>query len=322
MIQFPCPSIKSNETMTNIRERDLRGVDLNLLVTLLVLLRECSVSKAAECLHLGQPAVSGALSRLRELFRDELLVRVPGGMRPTARGSELQSQLLPLISGLQAVVLEQPSFDAATSERRFIVGMMDWVNTWLLPGLLSRLAVEAPGVRITVVATDRFRFTDMLQQEEMDLAVGPFSGGARWQRNSSIATIHSCCVARAGVLGNLRKFEIERFASLPHVMVSYRGATNGVVDQALALRGMRRNIVCTVPTFSSLQVALRQIPAVATVPRVLAELWRKDFDFEVAEVPVALLPNEVTVVTHRSRDNDPAIQWLCELIKEAAQLMT
>ncbi|MDH0738501.1 LysR family transcriptional regulator [Achromobacter spanius] len=120
--------------ISNIRERDLRGVDLNLLVTLLVLLRERSVSKAAQCLYLGQPAVSGALARLRELFQDDLLVRTQGGMLPTPRGLELQSQLLPVLAEMQSVILQTPTFDAASSERRFTIGVMDWANDWLLPG--------------------------------------------------------------------------------------------------------------------------------------------------------------------------------------------
>ncbi|MGV2895504.1 LysR family transcriptional regulator [Achromobacter sp. AGC78] len=185
--------------ISNIRERDLRGVDLNLLVTLLVLLRERSVSKAAQCLYLGQPAVSGALARLRELFQDDLLVRTQGGMLPTPRGLELQSQLLPVLAEMQSVILQTPTFDAARSERRFTIGVMDWANDWLLPGLLARLAAQAPHVRLTVLATDRFRFADMLQQEEIDLAVGPFSTDLRWQRSEMLATVPYCCVARAGI---------------------------------------------------------------------------------------------------------------------------
>lgn len=318
MIQCRTLSIKSNEMIGNIRERDLRGVDLNLLVTLLVLLRERSVSKAAACLYLGQPAVSGALARLRLLFHDDLLVRTPSGMRPTARGIELQSQLLPLISHMQAVVLQQPTFDAATSERRFIIGVMDWVNDWLLPGLLARLAVDAPGVSLAVLATDRYRYTELLQQEEVDLVVGPFSDGPRWQRNEPIALVPYSCVARPGVFGEHGKLGMKRFAALPHVMVTYRGATQGIVDDALASRGLRRKVVCTVPAFSSVPAALRQIAAVATVPRVLAESWRDDFGLEVAQVPVALPENQLAIVTHQSRGSDPAVQWLSGIVKALA----
>jgi LysR family transcriptional activator of mexEF-oprN operon len=304
--------------ISNIRERDLRGVDLNLLVTLLVLLRERSVSKAAQCLHLGQPAVSGALGRLRELFHDDLLVRAPGGMQPTPRGLELQAQLLPVLAEMQAVVLQTPTFDAAKSERRFTIGVMDWVNAWLLPGLLARLAAQAPQVRLAVLATDRFRFADMLQQEEIDLAVGPFSTGLRWQRSEVLATVPYCCVARTGVIGGTGKLSLKQFAALPHVMVTYRGATRGIVDEALALRGMERRVVCTVPGFSSVPPVLREMPAIATVPRVIADSWRREYGLEVAELPVALPATHVALVRHQSRDNDPAVQWLGNLIKSVA----
>src|SRR5689334_21572226 len=129
MIQSKPPSRKSIEMIGTIRERDFRGVDLNLLVTLLVLMRERSVSKAAACLHLGQPAVSGALARLRELFHDELLVRGKGGMQPTQRGLELQSALAPALVELQAVVSDAPAFDPARSDRSFVIGMPDWIDT-------------------------------------------------------------------------------------------------------------------------------------------------------------------------------------------------
>ena len=77
----------------SIDENDFRGVDLNLLVAFLVLMRERSVSGAAQKLFLGQPAVSGGLARLRQLFDDELLVRTAKGMAPTPRALELEAAI-------------------------------------------------------------------------------------------------------------------------------------------------------------------------------------------------------------------------------------
>lgn len=319
MIQYAKPSCKSNEMIGTIKENDLRSVDLNLLVTLLVLLRERSVSKAAECLHLGQPAVSGALGRLRELFQDELLIRSPGGMRPTPRALELQSKLLPVLAEMQSVVLQKPLFDAATSERRFTIGVMDWVNAWLLPGLLSRLALQAPQARLAVLATDRFRVADMLQREEVDLAIGPFAAGPSWQRAQVLATVPYACVARPDVFGASPKLTLKRFAALPHVMVTYRGATRGIVDDALALHGLQRRVVCTVPGFASVPPVLREMPAIATVPKVLADAWSDEYGLAALEPPIRLPANEVAIVTHQSRSNDLAVQWLGGLIKSASQ---
>jgi LysR family transcriptional regulator, mexEF-oprN operon transcriptional activator len=315
MIQSKPSSRKSIEMIGTIRERDFRGVDLNLLVTLLVLLRERSVSKAAACLHLGQPAVSGALARLRELFHDELLVRGKGGMQPTQRGLELQSALAPALAELQAVVSDAPAFDPARSDRSFVIGMPDWIDTWLLPGLVARLAAEAPQARIAVVATDRFRIADMLLQEQLDLAIGAFPAGPAWQRSRPLATVPYCCVARPGVIGKKGTLTLKQFAALPHLMVTYRGAFHGTVDDALDALGLKRRIVCTSPRFSSLPRVLQQVPAIATVPQVLAPGWQRDFGLVRAAVPLKLPPSPVAIVHHASRDKDPALRWLCGLVE-------
>ena len=64
---------------------NLKNLDLNLLRTLSVLLAEHNVSRAAERLHLSQPSVSVQLAKLRDMFKDPLLLPGPRGMRPTAR---------------------------------------------------------------------------------------------------------------------------------------------------------------------------------------------------------------------------------------------
>jgi len=99
-----------------IKENDFRKIDLNLLIAFAVLYREQSVSAAADKLHLGQPAVSGVLSRLRTLFDDPLFIRSGHKMQPTARASELHSELLPLLEQLQSALFQQAAFDAQTAK--------------------------------------------------------------------------------------------------------------------------------------------------------------------------------------------------------------
>lgn len=122
-----------------IDERDFRSIDLNLLVVFHVLIRERSVSRAAERLFLGQPAVSAALSRLRKIFNDELLVRVGHSMEPTIKAFSLHAQLSPALAAVRATLIEQPDFNPAMQQRVFRIGMRDWVESWLMPGLLERV---------------------------------------------------------------------------------------------------------------------------------------------------------------------------------------
>jgi LysR family transcriptional activator of mexEF-oprN operon len=106
--------IKSIGLIMTIGENDFRRLDLNLLVAFQVLVREKSVSRAAERMFLGQPAMSGALARLRDVFRDEILVRTGRGMEPTAKALAIYAQLTPALESIRATLFEQPAFDPAT----------------------------------------------------------------------------------------------------------------------------------------------------------------------------------------------------------------
>lgn len=305
--------------MTNIRERDFRGLDLNLLVTLLVLLREKSVSRAAACLHLGQPAVSGALARLREWFKDDLLVRSKGGMQPTLRARELQAALGPALEEIQAAVSRVPVFEPRSATRTFLLGLPDWVDAWLLPPLLATLQQQAPGVKLSVVATDPFRVAEMLSGEEMDLAVGAFAEGPPWQRTRPLRSMGFRCVCRPGLVRvRQARLSLEQYTALPHLLVTYRGAFHGTVDEALAPLGRARRVAYTSPRFSSLPPVLQQVAALATVPEVLAPLWRRDFGLVSWPLPFDIAPFTVSIAHHRTRDRDPALQWLCGVIESLA----
>src|SRR5262249_14644056 len=157
-----------------IGENDFRRLDLNLLVAFQVLVREKSVSRAAERLFLGQPAMSGALARLRDALDDEILVRTGRGMAPTAKALTLYAQLTPALESIRATLFEQPAFDPATQARTFHLGMRDWVESWLMPELTARVQRAAPRVRIAVRASDAQSGARMLENDEMDLGVSVF----------------------------------------------------------------------------------------------------------------------------------------------------
>lgn len=299
----------------NIRENDFRGFDLNLLVTLAVLLRERSVSRAAQCLYLGQPAVSGALARLRSVFDDDLFVRSKSGMLPTPRAIEIQAALAPALEQIRELVAGQPIFVPASAAQTFVVGLPDWVDTWLLSPLLARLNRAAPGIRLTVVATDPFRVSDMLAREEMDLAIGSFDAGPAWQRLQPLRSVRFCCVFRADVRPAASKsVTLRQYTELPHLLVSYRGSFQGAVDDQLAKLGESRNVAYSSPRFSSLPRVLQQVPAIATVPDVLAPIWQKDYGLRSAPLPFAMPAFSVGIAYHARRENDSALQWLRDQI--------
>src|SRR5215217_4782976 len=124
----------------------LAKVDLNLLVALDALLAERHVTRAARRVGLTQSAMSRALSRLRELLDDPLLVRTPQGMRPTPRAQALGPPLRRTLEEVEALVTGRPVFEPARSRRAFTVAAPDYSQVVMLPAVLARMAREAPGV--------------------------------------------------------------------------------------------------------------------------------------------------------------------------------
>jgi len=297
-------------------ERQFRGIDLNLLVTFLVLMRERSVSRAAAKLFIGQPAASAALARLREQFGDELLVRTPAGMVPTPRALALEAALAPVVEQMQAALFAPASFDPASAQQTFTVGMPDWVEIWLLPQLLERLRVQAPGVRIAVRASDPFSFVEMLEDGQIDLAIGPQVAGPRWMQTRRLRGMAFRCLHRHALTGGAA-LRLDQYVAHPHVLVSYRAVFESAADAMLAEQGLRRDVRCTTPRFATLPELLRAGPVIATVPDVLAERWagRELVD---SPVPFALPGFVASAVWHARRAQDPALAWLLEVIESVA----
>src|SRR5262245_38680915 len=129
----------------------LRSVDLNLLVALDALLEERHVSRAALRVGLSQPAMSNALARLRAAFGDNLLVRTPRGMEPTARGLELAGRVRQVLRQIERVMVPDAGFDPRQCEHRFVLRLSDLLSRLFLPGVTSALLREAPGASLDIV---------------------------------------------------------------------------------------------------------------------------------------------------------------------------
>lgn len=154
-----------------MNRNDLRRVDLNLLIVFETLMHERSVTRAAEKLFLGQPAISAALSRLRTLFDDPLFVRTGRSMEPTARAQEIFAHLSPALDSISTAMSRASEFDPATSTAVFRIGLSDDVEFGLLPPLLRRLRAEAPGIVLVVRRANYLLMPNLLASGEISVGV-------------------------------------------------------------------------------------------------------------------------------------------------------
>jgi LysR family transcriptional activator of mexEF-oprN operon len=302
--------------MMNIGENDLRRLDLNLLVAFQVLVREKSVSRAAERLFLGQPAVSGALARLRDLLQDEILVRTGRGMEPTAKALTLYAQLAPALESIRATLFEQPAFDPAKEARTFHVGMRDWVEMWLVPELIARIQEDAPRVRVAVRASDAQSGTPMLENDEMDLGISVFPEGPSWQRREQLVSMSYRCVYDGDRLGVASPLTLEEYLAHPHLLTPTQADFRGAVDEELTGRNKRRSVIYATSRFAALPLILRRAAVIAIVPEQSALHWERTFGLTSSPVPVRIAPLAVSMIWHAKREGDAGLQWLRGLVRD------
>ena len=288
--------------------------DLNLLRVLDVLLRERNVSRAAERLALSQPAVSNALNRLRDLLDDPLLVRVGRTMQPTPRALELEAPIRAALRQIEESLGEGSRFEPARSRQRFRIALTDYAEMLLMPRLLARLAEQAPGVRIDVQHLSPRLPAEALEKGEIDLALGRFEAlpprfaGVRWMSETlQLVARRDHPQLRAGL-------DLETFLRLRHLWV-HGGQTRGMVEQWLGEHGLAREIVYTTPNYLQAAHIAAGGDLVAVLPTRLARYFAGLLPLQLFDLPFALGPFDLQIVSLDLRRRDQALQWLVEQIR-------
>ncbi|WP_097458635.1 LysR family transcriptional regulator [Mangrovitalea sediminis] len=297
--------------MNNIIENDLRRLDLNLLLAFRALMQERSVTLAAERLFLGQPAMSGALKRLRAAFGDELFVRTPQGMVPTPRAQELWRRIEPLLASLHQALTQPAGFVPAEAQRVFNIGLTDSLGMALMPELMGRLTDKAPGVQVVTRQAADSAAPDMLDAGEIDLGVGVFKQCAPWHclrplfRWSFVCVYDPQQISLAGDAITLQEYLAHR-----HVLTSFHATLTGYIDELLAEQNLQRRVIYAGPNFATNPFILKRIPAITTVPDFTARLWRDTLGLAISPIPLAVPDYEVSLLWAAANDREPGLRWL------------
>jgi LysR family transcriptional regulator, mexEF-oprN operon transcriptional activator len=304
--------------MSNIIERDFHNVDLNLLLVFHALLQERSVTAAARRLYVGQPAVSGALKRLRATFSDPLFIRTPHGMSPTPRALQLAAVVDPLLQGVHRALRTGPAFEPGASERIFRVGLSDALEVALMPQLMRVLADVAPGVRLISRITDAPRASGMLDADDIELAVGVFRKRNAWHRIHPLFRWRFVCVFNPSLIKiRGRRLSMAQYLRYPHLITSFSADLRGFIDELIQRHGHRRRVVFSSPNFATSPLIVAQMAALATVPTFIAGAWRDALGLAVSPLPFAVPEYEVAMLWRAASDADEGLKWLRSVLAGA-----
>lgn len=287
---------------------NISRLDLNLLVTLDVLLDELNVTKAAKRLNLSQPSVSVQLAKLRDYFNDPLLVSNSRGMTPTLKAEQLRQPMKEAIAHLHEVVLPTAEFDPERAKQRWRIASYDYGEATVMLPLLPALRAQAPLSELSIVQLPPTQIYEKAERGEIDLAINVVSNSHLNLHHRTLFSDQYVLAARKGHRLLNGPVSLDIFCQLEHVMVSPDGdGFWGETDEVLKALRLKRNVVLSVPHFLFLKAILETTDLVAMLPSRIAMM--SDL-IQIVSVPIQVPDFTISMLWHERVHRDPAHQWL------------
>jgi LysR family nod box-dependent transcriptional activator len=293
-----------------------RKLDLNLLLPLRAVLVEKSVTRAAESLHMSQPAMSGILARLRDFFDDPLVVQVGRRMELTPLGQSMVEPVTELLLRIDATLGTRPAFDPATASQHFSIVASDYVVAVLLADVLQRIHCEAPGVSVELRLPSSTAASE-LGEGELDLLITPANFSAAAQASRPLFSDGYCLAVDPAYWKGGDQVSLEEYLSLRHAVYESRGKPffDDWFDHA---HGARRHIEVRVHSFQQLPLMVAGTGRVATMHGRLASRVAASAGLQLVHLGFHVPRIEEVLQWHKLRESQPAGQWLRALVLQQA----
>jgi LysR family transcriptional regulator, nod-box dependent transcriptional activator len=298
-----------------------RRLDLNLLVALDALLTEKSVTRAAAKLNITQPAMSGALARLRDYFEDALVVQVGRQMELTPLAQSLVGSIHDIIMRIDSAIATEPAFDPAQSKRHFSLTASDYVIKVFMLSVLSRVQREAPGITFEFRQSSG-RVQDELESGEVDFVIGPEIDVLTEHPHEALFEDTYSIIAWAQSTTVGETLSLDEYMGLGHVVFRTEHKGNPWLERWFTKRyGDARRIEVTAQSFSLLPHLVIGTDRIATIQTRLARQYLKALPLKLITPPLELPKLSEVLQWNVHRDPDPASRWLRGILKEQASAL-
>jgi len=313
-----------------MRAPSFRNLDLNLLRVFDQVMAERNLTRAARNLSMTQPAVSNALSRLRDALGDKLVARSGYGVEPTPRALALWPAVSDALRQLE-VSIAPGDFVASEARNTFVLAMADATGAELMPGIVEIIERDAPGVSVRVLPLTTRDPRPMLDEGHVDLAVGFFPAvladlTAQAQQGGMAAFDYQrlydgryICVMREGHPLARGPLTLKRYCAAHHLLVSFSGRPFGFVDEALASLGLKRRVVLTVNQFFTAGRVVASSDLLTVLPNHFIEVTGFADQLVLRELPMELPPVHVDALWHRRQSQRSDHAWLRLAIAASAR---
>ena len=288
--------------------------DLNLFVFLNDIYTEGSLTKAAEVVGITQPAVSNALSRLREKFNDDLFVRTGSGMVPTQKTENMILDVQSALTLIQKSVNEPDTFEPRSSERNFKLSLGDVSEGRVLPFIMKEIYKDAPNISVGSFAYARSDQVHALSTNNLDFVVDPIIPATDEVSSTKVFEDDFVVMHREDHdISKLKNVTIENILDLKHLHVSRRKRGLHLIDVELEKIGFKRNVSLRCQHFLIAPSIINSTDLVLMGTRSFAK--RNNLAF--VEIPIEIPSMEYFLIWHKSDEGDGGHIWMKDLVIRA-----
>ncbi len=302
---------------------NIKNIDFQQLTCFVALIKHQNVSKAANALGLSQPTVSLALKKLREVFKDPLLIRSNGRMTPTSRALSLEVEIQEILNKVQALNNSEASFDPLTSEAKFSIMCPEFVEYFLAPRIAARLEVEAPNIKIEFKTSNPSEAFDMLDKGSLDFRLGWWPKPNLMLRTKILFRDELVCLSKKD-WSKSHKLSISEFISTRHVRLEAprNGVSTMVIDQAALKIGEKINIALEVQTIFSLAKVVSETGYLACTVKKIAQEIKSKFPVEIRPIPLNIPEVRIALYWHERTHRQASHAWMKNLIETEIQAIS
>ena len=294
----------------------ISAFDLNLFVILNSIYTEGSLTKAAEVVGITQPAVSNALSRLREKFDDELFVRTGSGMVPTQKTENIIKDVQNALQLMQKSVNEPDEFDPATSQKTFRISLGDINEGRILAILISKIEKQAPNIKLECYYTARGQVPHALATNELSFAVDPFIPNSKDTNSTKVFSDKFVIAHRANhPVSKITEITLDEALKLKYINISNRKRGASVVEMEMQKMQLQPEIALRAQHY----LVTPEIVRSSDLCLLCSETFAKKHGLSYVNLPFDVPPLEQYLIWHKSDDNDGSHIWMRTLIGESFQ---
>lgn len=295
--------------------RDLRRVDLNLLLIFEAIYKTRSVSQAAQTLGMSQPTVSNALNRLREQFSDRLFVRFDRGVRPTPFAISLAGPIAEALNTLRGGLQFDADFDVSTANRHFKLILHDYSVPSILPPLLRLLDQPESTCTVEIITPDWSRPHDGLANGEADLMLDVYPQKTPGVVFEPVTEAEPVCIVRESHPTIGHQLTREAFEAHGHAVLQSQIQRRLQVPHMLMSEGLTRREVCILPNASDLAATVAISNLIAVVPKRYAQLIAPIYRLRILPTPFEYPKLKTFLAWPEDKTNDPGLRWIRNVIQ-------